>query len=121
MGRHDHTIGDTLGPYRYFRTIVQATHYLTLWTLLDLIRGKVQTRLDKRVIENAVVFATRHKSKANQVGEDCPGAILAVEPQQGKLLWEMIRCEIALNRREALAEFYSIAPVTPIAKTAQPV
>jgi hypothetical protein len=86
MGHHDHTTGDTLGSYRYLRAIVQTACNLTFRTLLELIRGEVQTRLDKRVIEDAVVFATRHKDKANQVGEDRPGAILAVEPQQGPLL-----------------------------------
>src|SRR5450755_878822 len=33
----------------------------------------------------------------------------------------MVHCEIARDRCEALAEFCSVAPVTPIAKTAEPV
>jgi hypothetical protein len=118
MGRHHHATGNALGSYRHLRTIVKAAHHLTFRTLLDLIRGQVQTCLNTRVIEDTVFFAARYKGEANQVGEDSPGTILAVEPQQGTRLWEVVRCEIARDSREGLAQFRSVASVASIAKTA---
>jgi hypothetical protein len=49
------------------------------------------SRLDQRVIKDVVVFAAGHKREARHIGEDRPGAILAIEPQQGAF-WRKLRC-----------------------------
>src|SRR5579875_526816 len=43
-----------------------------------------------------------------------------VEPEQGALLWELVRREIPIDGREALSQFCSVAPVAAIAKRAEP-
>jgi hypothetical protein len=120
MGGHHHAAQDTLGSYRYLRTIVEAAHHLAFRTLLELIGRQVQARLNQRMIEDGVLFAASHKREANQVGEHGPSAILAVEPQQGALFRELVRREIATNGREGLAQFHSVEPVAPVAKRAEP-
>jgi hypothetical protein len=95
MGRHHHAVEHALGPYRDLRAIVEAAHRPTFWTLLQLIRGQMQTRLDKRVIEHRVVFAADHEREASQIAEDGSGPILPVEPEQGSPLWDLVRREIA--------------------------
>ena len=47
--------------------------------------------LDERVIKDAVICATGHKRQARHIGEHRPGAILAIEPQQG-VFWRKLRC-----------------------------
>src|SRR5712691_2923656 len=120
MGSYDHTAQHPFGSHRHLRAIVETAHRLAFCTLLDLIGGQVQTRLNERMIQHAVLFATGHKGKASHIGEHSPGAILAVEPQQGALLWDLVRCEVARNRCETLAQFLSVASVAPVAKTAEP-
>jgi hypothetical protein len=71
----------------------------------------MQTRLDERMIKDCVLFASGHKGEANQVGEDGSGAILSVKPEQGALLWELVRSLIATDGRECLAQFRSVEPV----------
>jgi len=63
----------------------------------------MQTRLDERVIKDAVVFATGHKREARHSGEHRPGAILAIEPQQGAF-WSKLRCsQVPTNSCKTLA------------------
>src|SRR6202011_2026541 len=95
MGGHHHAAGHSLRPHWHCRAVVEAAYHLTFWTLLELIWWEVQARLDKRMIEHRVVFATHHKSKTSQVREHGPGAILPIEPEQGTLLWNLVRCEVA--------------------------
>jgi hypothetical protein len=80
----------------------------------------VQTRLDERVIEYRVLFAAGDKGEAGQIGEDGPRAILPVEPEQDTRLWDLVRREVARDRRECLAQFRSVASVASVAKTAEP-
>src|SRR5712691_12204500 len=86
MGRHYHAVQHALGPYRDLRTIVEAAHDLTFWTLLELIGREVQTRLDERMIEHGVLFASCHEGEASEICQHGPGAILSVEPKQGASL-----------------------------------
>ena len=86
MRGHDYAAGDTLRSHRDFRTIVEATHHLTFRTLLELIGRQMQTGLDQRVIEQAIVFAAGHKRKTGEIGEDRSIAILSIEPQQRAFL-----------------------------------
>src|SRR5579875_1696961 len=72
------------------------------------------------MIEYRIVFAARHKGESGQVREDRPCTILAVEPEQGALLWELVRREIPIDGREALSQFCSVAAVAAIAKRAEP-
>src|SRR6266568_7778459 len=120
MRCHNHAAAHALGPSRYLRAVVEAAYHLTFWTLLDLIRGEVQTRLDERMIEYRVLFAAGHIGEAGQVGENSPGAILSVEAEQGARLWELMRREVATNGREALTQFLSITTVASVAKRAEP-
>ncbi len=55
------------------------------------------------MIEHGVLFASCHKGEASQVGQDGPCAILSVEPEQGTLLWDLVRGEVVRDRRKALA------------------
>jgi hypothetical protein len=72
------------------------------------------------MIEHGVLFAAGHKAEASQVCKHSPRAILSVEPQQGALLRELVRSEIATNGRESLAQFHSVASVASIPKRAEP-
>jgi len=81
----------------------------------------MQTRLDQRVIEHRVLFAASHEGEAREIGEHGPRAILPVEPKQATCWRELVRCEVASDRRECLAQFHSVASVASIAKTAEPV
>src|SRR6266700_1356917 len=121
MGRYHHAAWHALGANRHVWTIIEAAHHLAFRALLGLIRRQVQTRLDERMIENGVLFATRHEGEASQIGEDCPSAILTIEPEQRICCWELVRCEIATNGRKPLTQFHSVATVAAIAKRAEPV
>src|SRR5260370_41375756 len=86
----------------------------------ELMWGQRQTRLDVGLSEYRVVFAAGDKGEVGHICEHRPGAILSVEPKQGTRLWEVVRGEIARDRRECLAQFRSVASVASIAKTAEP-
>ena len=43
----------------------------------------MQTRLNERMIEQIIVFATGHKREPSHIREHCPIPILSIEPQQG--------------------------------------
>lgn len=103
----DGMAGGTLRPHRHSRAIVETPHRLTFWTLLKLIGRQMQTCLDERVIEHAVLFAAGDEGEASQINEHGPRAILAVESQKRACLWELVRGEIARDRSKALAEFYT--------------
>ena len=79
-----------LGSHRHSGAVVEAAHHLAFRTLLELIGGQVQTRLDERMIEHGVLFATGHKGEASQIGKHSPRAILAIEPEQGRALRELV-------------------------------
>jgi hypothetical protein len=80
----------------------------------------VQTRLDQRMIEGAVLFATGHKREACQIREHRSGPILAVKPEECALRWELIRCEIARDRSQSLAQFLPVMAVATVPETAEP-
>src|SRR5579883_650021 len=82
MRGHDDAIELAIGPDRDLWTVVEAAHHLTFGSLLHLIGGQVQTRLNERMIKEAIVFAAGHKREASEVGEHRSIAILAIEPDQ---------------------------------------
>lgn len=86
MGGHDHTAGDTLGSHRDLGAIVETALHLTFGTLLELVGRQVQTRLNQRMIEQVIVFATGHKRETSHIGEHNPIAILSIEPEQRAFL-----------------------------------
>ena len=59
----------------------------------------MQTRLDQRVIEYAVVFAASDKGEPRHIREYGPGAILPVEPQQRAFVWKVVGPQIPTNGR----------------------
>jgi hypothetical protein len=91
MGGYDHTAQHAFGSHRHLWAVVETTHRLAFWTLLELIWGQMQTRLDLRMIKGGVVFAARHKRESSQVREHSPSAVLAVEPEQGAFRQELVR------------------------------
>src|SRR6266699_541617 len=97
MGRHDHAAQHALGPHRHLWAVVEAAHDLTFWTLLELIRRQVQTRLNERMVEHRVLFAAGHKGEASQISKQGSRAILAVEPEQGALWQELVYREIPVD------------------------
>ena len=102
MGRHHHTAQYTERSHRDLWTVVETADHLTFWTLLGLIGGQVQARLDERMIEHCVLFAAGHKGEASQVRQHGPSAVLAIEPEQGAFLQELVCSEVATDGREAL-------------------
>ncbi len=116
----DHTAHHALLSHWDLWAIVEAACRLAFRTLLKLIRGKVQTRLDQRVIEDAVLFVTSHKSKASQVHQHSSRPILAIEPEQRVRRFELICGEIATNGREPLVQFFPIPSVPSVPKRAEP-
>ncbi len=121
MGGDDHAARRSFGSYRDLGAIVEAADHLAFGTLLDLIRWKMQPRLDQRMVKHAVLFAAGHKRETGYIGEHGSGAILAVEPQQRARRFELIRREIATNGCKSLAQFLPVASVPAVAKTAEPV
>src|ERR1700694_5842571 len=116
MRCHHHAAQHALGSHGHLWAVVETAHHLTFWTLLNLIGGQVQARWDERVIEDGVLFPSCHESETSQVGEDRSGPILAIEPEQGTRLWDLMRGEVARDRRFALTQFLPVATVAPIAK-----
>src|SRR5260370_41571531 len=94
-------------PYRDLWAIVETARCLALGTLLVLIEGQVQARLNPRMIEQLIVFATRHKREASHIGEHRSIAILCVEPQQRAFLRKVGGCRIPANGRVRLSAFLS--------------
>jgi len=72
---------------------------------LKLIGGQMQTRLDERMIEHAVLFATGHERESSQIGEHGPGAIVSVEPEESTFLEELVCRKIARDQGKGLAPF----------------
>src|SRR5712691_5059270 len=120
MGGHDHAAPHPLGPHRHRLAVVEAAYDLTFRTLLGLIWGEVQTRLNERMIDYRVIFATSHEGEASQVRQRSSRAILSIEPEQGVLVWELVLREIPTKSRQALTQFLPIPPVTFVPKTAEP-
>ena len=76
----------------------------------------MQARLDEWMIEDAVLLATSHKRKPGQIREHGSGPILTIEPQQGTRRVELIRCEIATDGGESLAQLFPVSPIAPVAQ-----
>src|SRR3989440_8218568 len=120
MGGHNHATLHALRPHWHCWAVVETAHDLTFRTLLDLIGGQVQTRLDEWVVEHRVLFAAGHVGETSQVCQHGPGAILSVEPQQSTRLWELVRCEVTRDRCKSLAQLCAVATVASVAKRAEP-
>src|SRR6266700_94216 len=86
MSCHDHAAPYALRPHRHVWTVVEAAGDLAFWALLGLIGGQMQTRLDKRMIEHRVLFASCHESETREIGEHGPRTILAIEPRASRAL-----------------------------------
>jgi hypothetical protein len=82
MRGYHHTAGYAIGSHRDLGAIVEAAPHLTFGTLLKLIGGQVQPRLNQRMIEQVIVFAARHQREPSHIGEHGPVAILPIAPQQ---------------------------------------
>jgi hypothetical protein len=103
VGRHHHAARHARRPHRHLGAVVEAAHHLTFRTLLKLIRWQVQTWLDEWVIEDGVLFATRHEGEARGVRKYSPGAILSIQPEQSAFLRDLVCSEGATQSREGLA------------------
>jgi hypothetical protein len=67
----------------------QRSRLRTIWLyspLLELIGRQVETRLDKRMIKHAVLFATGNIRKASHIGEHRPIPIVPIEPRASRVL-----------------------------------
>ena len=120
MRCHDHAVPRALGSHRYLRTVVETANHLAFRALLELIGRQVQSRLDLRMIEGGVLFAAGHKGEPGQISEHSSCPILAVEPEQGSPLRELVCCEVAHDGGESLSQFLPVAPVAFVPKTAEP-
>ena|SRR5579884_151450 len=120
MSRHPHAVAYPLWPHRHLWTVIETAGDPALRALLDVIGGKMQTRLDERVIKDRVLSASCYKGEASQVGEDSSSAILSIKPEQSTLFRELVHCKIAVDGGESLAQFLSVEPVASVAKGAEP-
>src|SRR5579875_2340352 len=120
MSRHHHAAAHSLWPYRHIWTVVETAGDLAFRALLEVIGGKMQTRLDEWMIKDRVLSASCHIGEASQVGEHRSAAILSIKPEQNALFREQVRREIAVDGRESLAQFLTIEPVASVAKGAEP-
>src|SRR5260370_7365377 len=120
MRCHHHAAAHAFGSHWHLWAVVETAHRLALWTLLELIRGKMQTRLDQRMIEGSILFATRHKRETRQISKHGSRAVLAVEPEEGACLWELVSREVTWNRSDALTQLLPLAPSAPFPKTPKP-
>lgn len=121
MGCHHDPAGYTCGAHWDLWTVVQAAHGLTFGALLELIGRQVQTCLNERVIQHAVLVAAHDKGEASQIGEHSSQAILSVKPHQRALLEKLMSREVACEGCERFSQFFSILPVAFVSKTAEPV
>jgi hypothetical protein len=88
--------------------------------MLELIWGQVQTRLDERMIQHGVVFATHHEREASQIRQHGSGAILPIEPEQGSLMRKLVHSEVATDGPEGLTQFLPVEPIASVANRAEP-
>ena len=72
------------------------------------------------MIKYRVLLAAGHEGETCQVRQHSRGAILAIEPQQGVRLGQMVRREVARDGRQALAQLLAVATVAAIAKRTEP-
>src|SRR5258708_22978195 len=79
MGGDNHAAVYAIGSDRHLWTVVEAAHHLAFRALLKLIGWQVQAGLNEWMIEDAVLFATRHQRGARQIGEDGSSPILACQ------------------------------------------
>ena len=120
MRGHDHAAGLTLGSHRDLWTIIEVALHLTFGTLLGLIGGQVQARLNQRMVEQVIVFATGHEREPSHISEHGSVAILPVEPQERTRRFELIRRQIATDGCKPLAQFFPLSPVASVPETAEP-
>jgi hypothetical protein len=120
MGSHDHSAQHASRSHRHLWTIVETANHLAFWALLELIRGKMQTRLDQRMGEHTVVFPSRHKREACHLGKCSPRTILPIESEQRMRRFEPIRGKIARDRSQSLAQFLPVMAVPFVSETAEP-
>jgi hypothetical protein len=120
MGGHNHATLHVLRPHWHFWAVIETAHDLTFRTVLELIRGQVQTCLDERVVEYRVLLSAGHVGETSQVCQHGPGAILSVESQQSTRLWDLVHCEVTRNRRKSLVQLCAVATVALAAKRAEP-
>ncbi len=73
------------------------------------------------MIKRGVLLAASHKREIGQIGEDGPGAILSIEPEQGARLWKLVGREIPTNGRKRLSQFLPVLSIVAVSKTAEPV
>jgi len=67
MGCHHHAAVYSFGSYWDLGAIVKAAHHLTFGTLLELIGGQVQPRLDEGMIKDAVLLAASQEGESSQI------------------------------------------------------
>jgi hypothetical protein len=115
----DHTAQHAFRPHRDRLAIIEAAHHLTFRALLELIWGQMQTRLDQRMIKGGVLLASGHERETSQISEYGSGPVLSIESQERAGLWQLVCSEIPINGRQALSQFLSVAPIAPVAKTAE--
>ncbi len=78
----NHAAGHAIRSHRDLWAIEETACCLAFGTVLHLIGGQVQPCLNQRMIEQTIVFASRHIRKASEIGEHRPIAILPVKPDQ---------------------------------------
>ena len=119
MSCHHHAAQHARGPHRHLRAVVEAAHHLTFRTLLELIWGQMQSRLDQRMIKDGILFASDHERETSQISEHDSGPVLSIESQERAGLWKLVCSEIPINGRQTLSQFLSVVPVATITKTAE--
>src|SRR5260370_41518384 len=120
MGRQHHAAMHARRPYRHIRAVVEAAHKRALLsdTGADLGAGANAPGREDDPARRTLCRASRTRSPPDP--KHGPGAILPIEPQQGALLRELVRSEVATDGREGLTQFRPVEPVASGAKRAEP-
>jgi len=79
----------------------------------------VQAGLHLCSIQQPIVFAVRDIREACQIGDDRPGAILAIQTEEGVLWQEIVRLHVRLDHPHCATQFLSILTVARIAKAGE--
>ena len=118
MGRNHHATLHAKRSHRHIGAVVKAAHELALLSDAGAESfGRCVSRLDERMIQHGVVFATHHEREASQIRQHGSGAILPIEPEQGSLMRKLVHSEVATAGPEGLTQFLPVEPIASGAPT----
>jgi hypothetical protein len=120
MGRHHYAAGHPLGSHWHLWTVVETAHGLTFRTLLETDRGADANAPEPADDRVRCTLCHGSRTRSPPICQHSPGAIVAVESEQGALVRDLVRRQVTTNGRETLAQFRPVAPIAFVPNTAEP-